>query len=105
MATGTPGGKAPGQGRATAINTDTVHLDHCFELVRRWHDLRTDFENQLYDLTKDETIKSGVNGTYKPEIFQGHCDGDGNEHYKLISATKETFKRVQEMYLPPIIVQ
>ena len=100
QATGSPGGRASGQGRATAINTDTVHLDHCWELVERWHDLRADFENELYDLTNDETILSGINGTYMPDIFRGHCDGDGNKHYKLIAGTKETFGRVSELYLP-----
>ena len=106
MAIGNSGGRAPGGGRATAINTDSVDLDHCLELVRHWHDLRMDFENQLYELTKDETIKSAVNGTYKPDIFRGHCDGDGNDHYKVISGTKETFQRVQELYLPsPSAVQ
>jgi hypothetical protein len=100
MAIGSPGGRVPGQDRGSAINTDTNHLDHCLELVRRWHDLRKDFENQLFELTNDETIQLGINGTYKPEFFLGHCDGDGNKHYKLISGKKETIRRIQELYLP-----
>lgn len=99
QATGAPGGKIPGQGRATAINTDTVHLEHCLELVRRWHDLRADFEGQLYELTKDETIQSdGMGGTYRQDIFRGHCTGDGNKHYLLLAGSKESLKRSQELY-------
>jgi hypothetical protein len=98
MATPAHSGKAPGRGRGTAINIDQVNLDHCMELVGHWHELRTDFENQLFELTKDESIKSAVNGTYKPEVFQGHCSGDGNEYYHLIAGKPESFQRVKELY-------
>lgn len=98
MATGQSGGRKPGGGRATAINTDTVHLSHCLELVRQWHDLRTDFEQKLLELTGDANIKDGATGEYLPDVFRGHCNGDGNEHYKLISATPETLRRLPELY-------
>jgi lipopolysaccharide biosynthesis glycosyltransferase len=99
MAKGAPGGHDPGGSRGSAIDIDTVHLDHCLELVRQWHSLRTDFENQLYDLTQDESIKRlGAPGTYMADIFQGHCEGDGNEHYITLSGLEETFGRIHELY-------
>jgi len=98
QATGLPGGKKPGGERATAINIDTVNLDHCLGLVNRWHDLRKDFEDQLYALTKDESIKNGTAGSYRSDVFNGHCKGDGNDHYLLLSASDETFRRVHELY-------
>lgn len=101
MAIGNSGGRKPGGARATAINTDAVNLDHCHELLKRWHDLRSDFENQLYGLTNDETILSqGVTfGDYKPEIFNGHCKGDGNDEYILLSGKSESYRRVAELYI------
>lgn len=98
MATGISGGKQPNGPRASAINTDTVNLDHCLELVKQWHAIRTDFENQMYTLTKDEYIKNGTIGKYKQDIFGGHCDGDGNSNYLLIAANDKTLKRVHELY-------
>jgi hypothetical protein len=101
MATGSPGGKAPGKGRATAINTDCVNLDHCLELVKKWHTLRSDFEDQLYALTKDTTIKQiGRSGKYKSDIFDGHCNADGNDGYVVLAGKNETFARVHELYEP-----
>lgn len=99
MATPAKSGKLPGKARGTAININLVKLEHCMELARKWHDLRTDFENQLFELTNDATIKNGVNGTYMPGVFRGHCDGDGNDYYKLIGGTQETLQRVQELYV------
>lgn len=98
MATGHPGGKIPGGGRATAINTDMVHLSHCLELVSQWHDLRTDFETKLMALTGDNKVAEGSTGEYRPDVFKGHCDGDGNAHYRPISASLETLRRIQELY-------
>jgi hypothetical protein len=98
MAQGVPGGRLPGGDRATAINTDTVHLDHCLELVKKWHDLRSDFERKLFALTGDALIQTATTGQYLPHVFNGHCDGDGNKHYKLIAAAPETFRHVHELY-------
>lgn len=83
---------------ATHINTDTVNLDHCMELVRAWHSLRSDFEDSLYQLTGDESIKAGKVGDYRPDVFQGHCSGDGNKDYIVIQGSRESMARVTELY-------
>lgn len=98
MAQGAPGGRLPGGERATHINTDTVLLDHCLTLVKQWHDLRSDFERKLFALTGDTQIETATTGQYLPNVFNGHCDGDGNKHYKLIAAAPETLRRVHELY-------
>ena len=101
MAIGHSGGRLPGGNRATAIDTDQVNLDHCMELIKKWHDLRSDLENQLYHLTNDQSIKNGTAGPYKPEVFNGHCNGDGNKHYVLLSGSDGSFKRIHELYDEP----
>jgi hypothetical protein len=98
MAQGAPKGKLPGGERASAINTQQVNLDHCLALVKKWHDLRSDFEQKLHALTGDATILATTTGEYLPDVFNGHCDGDGNKHYKLLSAAPETWRRVRELY-------
>jgi len=80
------------------IPSNTVSPPHCHELVRHWHDLRLDFENQLYSLTKDESILEGNSNDYKKDIFRGHCKAEGNSGYALISGKEESFKRVTELY-------
>jgi hypothetical protein len=76
-----------------------VNLDHCLRLVKQWHSLRTDFEQQLYALlTKDEGILESSQGSYRKEIFHGHCDEDGNSGYKLIGGKGATFGRIPELY-------
>jgi len=54
-------------------------------VVQRWHEIRSDFENQLFDKTQHAMIKQGRIGTYQPEIFHGHCSGDGTSGYIPIS--------------------
>jgi len=99
MAIGSPGGKAPDQGRATAINTDCAGLTHGLELVGKWHEIRSDLEDQLYALTNDETIKNvGRSRLYKTEIFHGHCREDGNDVYLLLAGKNETYQRNLEIY-------
>jgi len=49
------------------------------------------------ELTNDEFIKEGASGTYKPDVFHGHCDGDGDAHYLKIAGN--SLGRIQELYL------
>jgi hypothetical protein len=98
QATAARGGKKPGEGRATALNTDYVNPDHCLEMARAWHLLRSDLEESLYNLTKDESIHAAAAGAYRKDIFQGHCTDDGSSHYLNIGGSPETRKRIHELY-------
>jgi lipopolysaccharide biosynthesis glycosyltransferase len=98
QAIGARGGKKPGGGRGSALNTDSVNVDHCLEMAQQWHNIRSDLEASLLKLTNDESIKKGASGTYKPDVFQGHCDGDGDEHYLKIAGSEESLGRIQELY-------
>ena len=51
------------------------------ELVTRWHEIRADFENKLFELTNDVSIKKGQAGEHKVEYFRGHCMGEGGSEY------------------------
>ena len=95
QATGAPKGRKEGGGKASALNTDSVDVDHCLEMSREWHLLRSDLEESLYSLTKDENVKLGATGDYRKDIFQGHCKDDGSLHY--LNLTGDT-SRIDELY-------
>ena len=98
IGTGEPGGRKPGGERMSAINTDTVHLDHCMVLQQKWHSVRLDMENQLFKLTGDRLILEGYTGTYQKDIFLGHCVNDGSDGYLKLVGGNETFSRFSELY-------
>eukprot|EP00560_Eucampia_antarctica_P001940 CAMPEP_0197833114 /NCGR_PEP_ID=MMETSP1437-20131217/17796_1 /TAXON_ID=49252 ORGANISM="Eucampia antarctica, Strain CCMP1452" /NCGR_SAMPLE_ID=MMETSP1437 /ASSEMBLY_ACC=CAM_ASM_001096 /LENGTH=905 /DNA_ID=CAMNT_0043436955 /DNA_START=312 /DNA_END=3029 /DNA_ORIENTATION=- len=98
LSNGYSGGKIPGGPRASAVNTDTVHLDHCMGLVKKWHELRLDFEESLLALTSDSSIRDGMKGSYKQDIFLGHCNDEGNDGYLKLSASDEILRRSSELY-------
>ena len=98
IGTGESGGKKPGGQRASAVNTDVAHLDHCMMLLQKWHSLRFDLENKLFNLTGDSSIREGSNGTYKADVFLGHCSDDGYSGYLKLAVKNETFSRFSEIY-------
>ena len=81
------------------IPEDQVHLNHCMELIRVWHSVRTDYENRLYQITRDENIKEQQKGEYKKDVFQGHCNGNGASNYRPLTGDKDTLRRVPELYV------
>jgi hypothetical protein len=81
-----------------SIPEDQVHFDHCMELLRVWHDVRIDLEMKLYELTADETVLQGQSGSYKRDVFQGHCKGNGGNQYITLQGQPETFKRIPYLY-------
>ena len=95
---GSSGGKKPGGQRASAVNTDVAHLDHCMMLLQKWHAVRLDLETQLFNLTGDSSIMDGTTGTYKSDVFLGHCTEDGFGGYLNLAGTNESFSRFSEMY-------
>jgi hypothetical protein len=84
--------------KSKAIPEGQVRYEHCMEMLTEWHTIRTDLEYQLYQLTGDTTIHHGQIGTYKPNVFQGHCTENSGSGYIQISATKETIQRIPELY-------
>lgn len=81
------------------IPEDQVHFDHCMELIRVWHSVRTDYENRLYQLTGDESIKEQQTGEYKTDVFQGHCNENGASGYRPLTSNEATLRRVPELYV------
>lgn len=98
IGTGAPGGRKPRGARASAVNTDVAHLGHCMMLLQKWHTVRLDMEKQLFKLTNDSSILGGHTGSYKSNVFLGHCTDDGG--YLNLAGTKETFLRFPELYAP-----
>ena len=99
IGTGTPGGfKAGTKKRASAVNTNVAHLDHCMMMHQKWHAVRLDLENQLFELTGDASIREGSTGTYKKDAFVGHCTEDGFGGYLAMAGKEETYSRFAELY-------
>ena len=86
------------KGGSRTLDVHMVNVEHCHEVVRRWHKLRVDFENKLYSLTGDETILNGTKHGHRQNIFQGHCKDEGVEGYVSIAGKDDTFKRIATLY-------
>ena len=67
------------------------------QLLGKWHALRLDLEKKLFELTQDKAIFS-VRGSYKENIFHGHCLGEGGLNYSRIQGLPTTFERLNEIY-------
>jgi hypothetical protein len=104
QAIGARGGKKPnGGGRGSALNTDVVNVEHCLLMAQKWHLLRSDLESSIYNVTKEESVKLGSAGDYRRDIFQGHCNDDGAEHYLTIANSDEkVISKIQDLYQPLI---
>jgi hypothetical protein len=70
------------------------------ELLTVWHKHRADLETKLQALTGGEMGVLAINqaGDYKKQVFQGHCRGNGPEHYILLSDKPDSLKRIAELY-------
>lgn len=53
-----------------------TRVDHCMELQKEWHSVRTELEQEMIALNKDTSVVEGQKGTYKAEVFQGHCNAE-----------------------------
>jgi hypothetical protein len=84
---GCKGSKCPGKGN---IDPRTADYDHCMQVARTWHEMRNDLEQQIVALTGNSKVLSeGQKGSYKKDVFMGHCDADGQSGYVPIAASKE----------------
>jgi hypothetical protein len=61
-----------------------AYEEHCMELQSLWHLLRLDLEREILSLTGNASMLRGSMGTYKKDIFQGHCLGEGGDNYTSI---------------------
>lgn len=80
------------------VDTKTGNLEQCLKITRIWHELRSDLEGKLQALTNDKTLLAGHSGEYKENVFQGHCTGEGSNHYLQIHATPQTLDNVPKLY-------
>ncbi len=65
------------------------------KVAHKWHEMRTDLEQNLLNLTGGDTkIVDGQAGSYKKDVFMGHCSKDGQDGYLPIGALEEVIKIV-----------
>ena len=80
------------------IDPRTADYEHCMDVARKWHSMRTDLEQQIQDLTGDDKILEGKRGQYKADVFLGHCSEDGQQGYLPISASKEAMSKMNSVW-------
>eukprot|EP00984_Skeletonema_dohrnii_P025686 scaffold14865_cov114-Skeletonema_dohrnii-CCMP3373.AAC.4 len=77
-------------GKNDHIDPRTADYDHCMQVAKTWHEMRNDLEQQIVALTgNDKVLSEGQKGSYKKDVFMGHCDADGQSGYVPIAASKE----------------
>jgi hypothetical protein len=81
-----------------SLSPVVLDVDHCYAMHAKWHTVRTDLETKLITHTGDETIHEGQVGSFKRDIFQGHCTGPGIQNYLSISGTPEARQQLQYLY-------
>jgi hypothetical protein len=85
--------------RKNTIPMDIVDFQQCMERQAVWHDMRTDLEDKLYALTKDERVRAGQKGNYNQEYFRGHCTQDQSKGYlQMAGGVEEILQRIPEVY-------
>lgn len=79
-----------------------ANAEHCLALITKWHEVRLDLEEKLFAVTQDNSIKSGMTGRHRVEIFHGHCAGEGGANYTRIQGKPTTFQYpvMQQLYQP-----
>ena len=75
------------------IDPRTADYEHCMEVIHTWHEMRTDLEDKIVAVTGKKTVLDGRKGSYKKEVFMGHCDGDGANGYLPITSPEETLSQ------------
>ena len=80
------------------IDTNAVTVHHRMMILRKWHSVRLDLENQLFNLVEDCSILEGRNGTYKSDVFLGHYNDGGPVGYIKLSGKEESYTRFHELY-------
>ena len=102
--------KVPKHVRNKLIPEGLVHLHHCLELMQVWHSIRTDLEVQLHhewigrhhdtnQTNGTHELAQGQRGTYKTNVFQGHCASNG-DYLTLANGHAPTLKLIAELYKP-----
>ena len=79
-------------GKPFKMREYAVNRDHCLELVKRWHRMRNDLERAL-GIPDVKSLTS-----YKPEIFHGHCSGEGNQYYDHLPVDPHIYKQIDVIY-------
>ena len=79
-----------------SIDPRTTDYGHCTQVIRTWHEMRTDLEQKILDITGDTKVQEGQSGSYKEDLFMKHCKEDGQSGYIPIAASKEVMAQVAE---------
>lgn len=77
------------------IDPRTADYDHCMQVAHKWHEMRTDLEQCILNITGgDAKILDGQAGSYKKDVFMGHCSEDGGGGYLPIGASDKAIRMV-----------
>ena len=68
------------------------------EVVKLWHDLRSELEDKVIRLSGNQSLATvWRRGDYKNDVFNGHCTQNGQEGYVPLSGAVSS-KVFQDIY-------
>ena len=80
---------AKGQAKTEqGIDERNSNYDKCMEIIQQWHLLRAELEDMAMrspSADASQLAKQWRSGTYKEEVFRGHCHGNGQSKYIPLS--------------------
>ena len=80
------------------LNTLLLSLDHCLELTKLWHQMRSNLDGRLLVATNDKKVAEGRRGKNHKNIFIGHCDGEGSKNYRPLQGIGASLKKIPALY-------
>lgn len=86
---------------ALGVDVRNTNFDKCMDIVAKWHDVRTEMEDAVIQQTGNHTLATlWRSGTIRTQVFQGHCNGDGQKGYIPMSGGVDAtiFSRAYKKY-------
>ena len=84
--------------KAQGIDERNTNFDKCLEVVKLWHNLRSELEGKVIRLTGNQSLeKVWRRGEFKADVFNGHCVENGQGGYIPLSGAIPS-KVFEEIY-------
>ena len=92
---------------ALGVDVRNTNFDKCMDIVAKWHDVRTELEDAVIQQTARQSYPGNHTlatlwrcGTIRTQVFQGHCNGDGQKGYIPMSGGVDAtiFSRAYKKY-------
>jgi len=85
-------------GLSTYIDLSNTPYENCMKVHQMWHKYRSDLEDKLYRITKDQSIISTRHGEFEKEFYLGHCEDIG-KYTSMNIYQNATLSRLKEIWI------